>query len=210
LSTGDEMWSAPIWINHASAPDTTLPTTSITSPANGATVSGTTTVTASASDNVGVTKVEFYLDNALQSTSTAAPYQWSWNTTTAANGSHALTTKAYDAAGNVGTSSADNVTVNNVADTTPPTAPGNLTATSTLRRKATLNWSASTDNVGVTGYSIRRGTSQSGPFTLIATTTALTYTNTGLSSGQTYYYYVTASDAAGNVSAAADPAHPDP
>src|SRR5437867_6065765 len=49
-------------------PDTTPPTTSITSPANGATVSATTTVTASASDNVGVTRVEFYLDAALQST----------------------------------------------------------------------------------------------------------------------------------------------
>src|SRR5206468_6392864 len=42
--------------------DTTPPSTSITAPANGATVSGTTSVTASASDNVGVTKVEFYLD----------------------------------------------------------------------------------------------------------------------------------------------------
>jgi beta-lactamase superfamily II metal-dependent hydrolase len=93
--------------------DTTKPTTSITAPAAGATVSGTTTVTASASDNVGVTKVEFYLDNVLQATDTASPYSWSWNTTTAANGSHSLMSKAYDAAGNVGVSTAVSVTVSN-------------------------------------------------------------------------------------------------
>jgi hypothetical protein len=93
--------------------DTTPPTTSITAPANGATVSGTVSVTASASDNVGVTKVEFYLDGALKTTDTASPYSWSWDTTTAANGSHSLVSKAYDAAGNVGTSSTVTVTVSN-------------------------------------------------------------------------------------------------
>ena len=93
--------------------DTTPPSTSITAPANGATVSGTTTVTASASDNVGVSKVEFYLDGALKTTDTASPYSWSWDTTTAANGSHSLVSKAYDAAGNVGTSATITVTVSN-------------------------------------------------------------------------------------------------
>jgi beta-lactamase superfamily II metal-dependent hydrolase len=101
----------------APAPDTQPPTTAITSPSNGATVSGTIAVTASASDNVGVTSVEFYLDGALQATDTSAPYSWSWNTTTASNAAHALTSKAFDAAGNFATSSAVNVTVNN---TTPP------------------------------------------------------------------------------------------
>jgi len=93
--------------------DTTPPATSITAPLNGATVSGTTSVTASASDNVGVTKVEFYLDGALKSTDTTSPYSWSWDTTTATNGSHSLTSKAYDAALNVGTSTTVNVTVSN-------------------------------------------------------------------------------------------------
>ncbi|HEX3582065.1 MAG TPA: protease pro-enzyme activation domain-containing protein, partial [Thermoanaerobaculia bacterium] len=93
--------------------DTTPPTTSITAPTNGATVSGTTSVTASASDNVGVTKVEFYLDGALQSTDTSSPYSWSWSTTGTANGSHSLVSKAYDAAGNIGTSSTVTVTVSN-------------------------------------------------------------------------------------------------
>src|SRR4051794_8986381 len=93
--------------------DITPPTTSITAPLAGATVSGTTTVSASASDNIGVTKVEFYLDGALKSTDTTSPYSWSWDTTTATNGSHSLTSKAYDAALNVGTSTTVNVTVSN-------------------------------------------------------------------------------------------------
>src|SRR5262249_9682583 len=163
-------------------------------------------VTASASDNVAVTRVEFYLDNALQSTSTASPYQWNWTTTGTPNGAHSLTTKAYDAAGNTGASAAVNVTVNNVVDTTPPAAPTNLTATSTLRRRATLTWNASTDNVGVTGYTVWRSTAQAGPFTQVASVSALTYTNTGLTSGKTYFYYVKAFDAAGNVSAASNTA----
>jgi len=98
--------------------DTTAPTTSITSPAAGATVSGTISVTASASDNVGVTKVEFYLDGALKSTSTTSPYSWSFNTTTVANGSHTLQSKAYDAANNVGSSASVSVTVSNTTTTT--------------------------------------------------------------------------------------------
>jgi beta-lactamase superfamily II metal-dependent hydrolase len=93
--------------------DVTPPATSITAPLAGATVSGTTTVTASASDNVGVTKVEFYLDGALQSTDTSSPYSWSWNTTTATNGAHTLTSKAWDAALNFKLSTGVGVTVSN-------------------------------------------------------------------------------------------------
>ena len=99
--------------NDFAGADTTAPSTSITAPANGATVSGTTNVTASATDNVGVTKVEFWLDGALTSTDTTSPYEWSWNTATASNGSHSLVSKAYDAANNAGTSSTVTVTVSN-------------------------------------------------------------------------------------------------
>jgi hypothetical protein len=96
-----------------STPDTTAPATAITAPANGATVSGTTTVSASASDNVGVTQVEFYVDSVLKSTDTTSPYSYAWDTTTYAAGSHSVYTKAYDAANNVGTSATITVTVNN-------------------------------------------------------------------------------------------------
>ena len=96
--------------------DTTPPVTSITSPANGATVSGSAGVTASASDNVGVTRVEFWLDGALQSTDTTSPYSWTWDTKGVADGSHSLHTQAYDAAGNRGDSTSITVTVNNGLD----------------------------------------------------------------------------------------------
>ena len=93
--------------------DSTPPTTSITSPANGATVSGTITVTAGATDNVGVTRVELYRDNVLIGTDTSSPYELAWNTTTVSNGGHTLQTKAYDAAANAGSSAVVNVTVSN-------------------------------------------------------------------------------------------------
>jgi beta-lactamase superfamily II metal-dependent hydrolase len=186
-------------------PDTTAPTTSITAPADASTIFGTTSVTASASDNVGVTKVEFYLDGTLVSTGTTSPYAWSWNTTTATNTTHILSSKAYDAAANVGSSTIVNVTVNNADDTTPPTAPSNLSAAA-AKRKITLTWTASTDNVGVTGYQIWSATSPTGPFAQIATTTSTTYTDSGLRSGSTFFYYATAADAAGNHSAASSTA----
>lgn len=97
----------------AGVADTTPPITSVTAPDAGSTVSGVVTISASASDDVGVTKVEFYVDGALSSTDTTSPYGASWTTTAVANGSHALTAKAYDAAGNVGTSAAVIVTVDN-------------------------------------------------------------------------------------------------
>ena len=105
-------------------PDTTPPTVSITSPSSGQTVSGTVTVTASASDNVGVAGVQFLLDGAnLGAESTAAPYSISWNTAAASNGSHALTTVARDAAGNVSPVSAP-VTVTVANNAPPPPPPG--------------------------------------------------------------------------------------
>jgi chitinase len=105
--------------NIANIPEMTPPTVSLGSPASNTTVSGTVSVAASASDNVGVTKVEYYVNGVLQATDTSAPYVYSWNTSALASGSYTLLAKAYDAAGNVGQSSAVAVTV--VNDTTPPT-----------------------------------------------------------------------------------------
>jgi hypothetical protein len=99
---------------------------SITSPVAGATVSGTITIAANASDNVGVAKVDFLVDGVLLSSDTTAPYSASWNTTTATNGSHTLTAKAFDAANNQATSAPIGVTVSNTAQPT-------LTVTATGR-----------------------------------------------------------------------------
>ncbi|XXF77282.1 M20/M25/M40 family metallo-hydrolase [Myxococcaceae bacterium GXIMD 01537] len=98
-------------------PDTTAPTVSITAPTGGGTVSGTATVSATASDAEGVTQVEFYVDGVLKGSVTSAPYSYAWDTRTATNGSHSLVAKAYDFAGNVGTSTTIAVTVSNTATT---------------------------------------------------------------------------------------------
>jgi hypothetical protein len=100
--------------------DTSAPTVSLSAPAPGSTVSGIVTVTASASANVGVSRVEFYLDGILKSTSTAVPYSFSWDTTATAYGSHALSAKAYDAAGNVGQTGDVTVTVTTVTGQAEP------------------------------------------------------------------------------------------
>lgn len=97
--------------------DTTPPTATVTSPANNATVSGSVTVDTTATDNVGVVKVELYLDGALEASTTTAPYDFPLNTALLSNGSHILETKAYDAAGNVGPSSIVSVTVLNIPET---------------------------------------------------------------------------------------------
>src|SRR2546422_2307 len=177
--------------------DTTPPTVSMTAPAAGSTVAGTITVSTSATDNVGVVGVQFKLDGANLGTEvTTAPYSTSWNTTLAANGSHTLTAVARDAAGNTATSAAVSVTVSNsVPDITPPSVPTNLSASAVSSSQITLSWTASTDNVGVAGYTIYRGGSQ------IATTSLTSYSDTGLSPSTAYVYQVAAFDAAGNVSA---------
>lgn len=178
--------------------DQTAPTINITQPTSGATVSATTTVTASASDNTGgsgISKVEFYIDGALVRTDTVSPYNYSWDTTTYTDSTHSLTARAYDFATpqNSKLSSAVSVTVDN-SDKQPPTAPGNLRMTSRTTSSIAIAWDASTDNIGVTGYRISRNG------TLVTTTTQLGYTDNNVTANTTYSYSVTAVDAANNVS----------
>jgi hypothetical protein len=95
-------------------PDTIPPTVSMTAPAAGATVIGTVTVSATASDANGVVGLQFLLDGAaLGAELTAAPYTVGWNTTGSVNGTHTLSARARDAAGNQATSTAVSVTVGN-------------------------------------------------------------------------------------------------
>src|SRR3989475_1228373 len=274
--------------------DVPPPLVSITAPAAGVTVAGTVTVSANASDNVGVVGVLFKLDGTnLGAEVTVAPYAVSWNTTLATSGSHSLTAVARDAAGNTATSAAVSVTLDNtpplistvsassissagalitwatnkasdsqveyglttaygsstplnsslltahavtltgllgtttyhyrvksrdaagnlatsadftlttliaVPDTTPPSVPTSLSASAVSSSQINLSWTASTDNVGVAGYTISRGGSQ------IATTPLTSYSDMGLSPSIAYVYQVSAFDAAGYVSAQSAPA----
>lgn len=97
--------SSSISVTVSNLLDTTLPTISITSPANAATVSGNLSVLVNARDNVAVVRVELYVDGQLQAASTSVPFTTKWNTRREARGAHTLQCKAYDATGNVGTSS---------------------------------------------------------------------------------------------------------
>src|SRR5205809_457477 len=185
----------------------------ITSPAPGSPVSGTTPVNASVSiiGSLTVSQVQFYRDGNLIGSDSASPYSVSWNTTSTNNGSHTLTAVATDILGARWNSDPVTVTVSNgpPPDTTPPSVPTGLTASAVSSSQINLSWTASFDNVGVSGYRVYRGGTQ------IATTTTTSYTNTGLSPSTTYSYTVAAVDAAGNLSAqssaasATTPAAPD-
>ncbi len=118
-------------------PDTTPPTASITSPSAGATVSATTTVNVAASDNVGVTRVQLYVDGTSLGFDTSTPFSFAWDTTKASNGSHSLQAIAYDAAGNQASSAVVGVTVSNSVATPTPTPTSKATPTATPAPTAT-------------------------------------------------------------------------
>ena len=186
---GKILWSAPVWVEQVAGGDITLPTVS----ASVTGTSGTITFNATAGDNVGVSKVEFYVDGLLKGSTAVAPYSLAFNSTTIADGAHSLTAKAYDAAGNVGTSAVVNFTVSNaVADTIAPTVSASATGTS---GSITLNASAS-DNVGVSKVefyvdSLLKGTDTSSPYSLTIDSTTQANGNHTLTAK--------AYDAAGNV-----------
>jgi len=141
------------------APDTTPPTVSITAPASGATVSGTAvTVSATASDNVGVAGVQFKLDGAnLGAEDTVSPYAVAWNTTTATNGSHTLTGVARDAAGNTATSAGVSVTVNNTGPSLPDVIVTSLSYASGVFTSTVKNQGTAATPAGIAigvGYSV--------------------------------------------------------
>ena len=154
---------------------------------------GIITLSAVATDNVGVAKVEFYVDNVLKGTVLSSPYRIQLASNTLTNGTHTLIAKAYDAAGNVGTSKAVTFTVDNtVDDTIAPVISVSETGTS-----GTITFNASaTDNVGVTKVEFYvdnslKGTDTATPYSIELDSKALADGNHALL-GKAY-------DAAGNV-----------
>jgi hypothetical protein len=159
---GTLLFSAPVWVNQGSGGDTTPPSVSASESGS----SGTITFSATASDNVGVSKVEFYVDGVLKATDTSSPYSATLDSTTLSNASHSLVAKAYDAANNIGTSSTVTFSVNNGgSDTIPPSVSASESGSS-----GTITLSASaTDNVSVTKVefyvdSVLKATDTTSPF----------------------------------------------
>lgn len=93
--------------------DGTNPTADVTSPSDGATVSGSVAIEVSASDDQGVASVDFYIDNGLIGSDDTAPYSVTWDTTAIGDGPHAIKAVARDAAGNTGVDDDTTVTVDN-------------------------------------------------------------------------------------------------
>ena len=101
--------SASVMIAIQTTPDTIAPAVSVTSPANESTVGRKVSIRANASDNVGISKMELYIDGVLTLVKNSSNITWSWNTARISKGQHGISVKAYDGAGNVGVSS---ITVN--------------------------------------------------------------------------------------------------
>ena len=135
-------------------------------------------------------------------TSTSASFV---NSGLTANTTFRYQVRAVDAAGNASAVS-NTVTATTQmgggGDTQPPTAPANLAAPSTTSSSVSLTWTASTDNVQVTGYeSCRAPGTSGGTFTQIGTSTTTSFVNSGLTANTAFRYQVRATDAAGNLSA---------
>jgi hypothetical protein len=187
---GNSLWSAPIWVTQvAGGGDLIVPTVSASVSGN----TGNITLSATASDDKGVTLVEFYVDGNLVSGTDVTPYSATLDSTKLSNGSHTLVAWAYDAANNIGKSAPVSfMTSNTITDLTAPTVSGSVTGSAGT---ITLNATA-TDNVGVTKVEFYvdgnlLGSSTTSPY-------KLAYDSTKLSKGS-HSLVTKAYDAAGNV-----------
>lgn len=145
-------------------------------------------------DNVGVTGYNVYMNGVLKITVTSNSASITGLTASTA---YSFYVKAKDAAAN---SSANSTTINATtlapADTQAPTSPTNLIASGITTTSINLNWTASTDNIAVTGYDVY----MNGVLKTSVTATSLSIAS--LTAGTTYSFYVKAKDAAGNISTA--------
>jgi subtilisin family serine protease len=139
--------------------DSTAPTVSIASPSASSSVSGIVVVNVNAADNVGVARVELKVNNTVVASDTASPFSFSWDSNGVANGMNSLVAVAYDAAGNVASSTPVSVNVANavtppVADTAAPSlAITNPTSGGTVTGNVSIVLNAS-DNSGAAGISM--------------------------------------------------------
>jgi thermitase len=188
--------------------DTTAPTVSIPAPVANSTVSGLVPVNVTAADNVGVTKVQLYVNGERVATDISSPFAFSWDSTRVANGMANLQATAYDAAGNAKTSTTVAVNVANkttttTGDTTPPTVTisspssgANLKGLSSVTVKSTA-----TDNSGSSG--IKLSLYIDGSLKASASGGSLSYTwNLSSVASGSHIIRVFANDAAGNKSSA--------
>ncbi len=203
------------------APDTTAPSTPSGLTATAASANQVNLSWTASNDNVGVTG--YRVERCTGATCTVFTQVGTPTTTTfndtglTPSTTYRYQVRAVDAAGNFSAySTIASATTPAAPDTTAPTAPAGLTATAVSPTQVDLAWTASTDNVGVTGYRVERCTGATCTvFTQVGTPTTTTFNDTGRTPATAYRYRVRAVDAAGNFSAystiasATTPAAPD-
>jgi hypothetical protein len=181
--------------------DTIVPTVSVTAPSPGATVGATVQLAAEASDDTGVVGVQFTLDGAdLGPELTEAPYVLSWDTATAANGSHTVGAVALDAAGNLAVFAGVPVTVANT-DTAPPII-SSVAASSITASAATITWTTNESSDSRVEYGPTTAYGSVSADVSMITTHARTLS--GLAASTLYHYRVGSRDAAGNLATSSD------
>ena len=141
------------------------------------------------SDNVGVTGYGHYRSGTLVGSGTENTHTYSG---LACGTSYTLGVDAYDAAGNRSSVSSVTAATSPCADTSAPSAPTGLAVQGRTQTGITVGWTASSDNVGVTGYGRYRNGS------LVSSGTGTSYTFSGLTCGTSYSLGIDAYDAAGN------------
>jgi hypothetical protein len=193
-AAGNSKESAISYISNSSV-DSTAPNVSLTSPSNGAEFAAGSTVvaSASASDNVGVTQVRFYVAGALKCSDSTAPYSCSFSMPSGPNIS--VMARAYDAAGNYKDSASVSISNPQSVDTEAPSIPQSVAVEAKRKNGAVVSFQASTDNVGVSHYIILQNGSS------IGTTSSTSYSVGKLPTGE-HSFQVIAVDQAGNKSAA--------
>jgi chitodextrinase len=188
------------WTNPVSATpvasDTTPPTTPSGPTASASAYNKVNLSWSASSDNVGI--AGYYIvrggTTIAKTVGTGTTYS---DTSVSPSTNYSYQVIAYDAANNNSAlSTAANVTTPSAPDTTAPTTPTNLNASAASSSQINLSWSASTDNIGVTGYDVYRNNAK------IATSTTTSFGDTGLTVSTSYSYYIIAKDAAGNSSSA--------
>src|SRR5439155_15286383 len=182
-------------------PDVTPPSVGITSPLSGTTASGSVTLMAAASDNVGVAGVQFRLDGAPFGTEvTAAPYTLVWTTTAVPDGTYTLTAIARDTAGNTAISGAVTVSVDNASTLPVVTA---VTASGITSTQATITWTtnAASDTQLEYGLTTAYGTASPLDSSLV---TAHVQTLGGLAPTTLYHYRLRSRNAEGRLAVSAD------
>ena len=171
-------------LGDAGPSDTTPPTATVTAPVNNAVVSGTITLAADATDNIGVAGVQFQVDGLnVGAEDLTAPYAVNWNTTLVADGPHTVLAVARDAAGNRGTSAPVFVQTSNQANTPTVSLSANPTAVA-YGGSSLLTWSstnATTCNASGAwgGARATAGSASTGPLTAAINTFTLTCTGPG-------------------------------